>query len=180
MEARRIWFEEVLNDTKKVVVQAGKHAIRNHPLLIDSLDDLVQDTYLELYKNYDRLQTHENITGWLVETMYRKAKDQARRLYRERDRVPVRIDGGADFEAVQADFRDMPEQSYARRERAEELRGALVREIGEDAYRLLEAHYGEGVPLGDLARKAGITPAALKMRFYRWRKRLRRKEPPDC
>lgn len=165
-----------MNETKKIVVQAGKHSIKKYPVLRDSLDDLIQDTYLELYKNYDKLRKHENITGWLVETMYRKAKDRAKRLYKEVNRTAAQIDPNEVLENMHSSLTDTPEHTYIRRENAEELRKALSKDIGDEAYRLLEAYYVDGVPLDSLANHEGITPAALKMRFYRWKRRIQKKE----
>lgn len=175
MEARRIWFEHVFNETKRAVVQAGKHSLRKYPLLQASLDDLIQDTYLELYKNYEKLLNHENITGWLVETMYRKARDRARRLYREMRRTAVPPEPDQVLERMCTNETDAPEQVYIRNENAQELHETLSQDIGEEGYRLLKSFYVDDVPLNTLANEAGTTPAALKMRFYRWKRRIQRK-----
>lgn len=175
METRGIWFERILNETKKIVVQAGKHSIKRYPILHDSLDDLIQDTYLELYKNYDKLYKHENITGWLVETMYRKSKDRAKRLYKEANRTASQIDPSEVLENMHSDLVDTPEHTYIQRENADELRKTLSKDIGSEAYQLLEAYYVDGESLDSLADHEGITPAALKMRFYRWKRRIQKK-----
>ena len=175
MEARRKWFEHVLNETKRTVVQAGKYSLKKYPLLQTSLDDLIQDTYLELYKNYEKLLKHENITGWLVETVYRKAKDRAKRLYKEANRTADQVDPNEVLERMHLNLIDTPEQVYIRHENAYELRKTLSQDIGEEGYQLLESYYVEGVPLDTLAHQVGISPSALKMRFHRWKKRIQRK-----
>lgn len=176
MEDRRIWFDRVLNDTKKIVAQAARSELRNHPLLRDDMDDLIQDTYMELYKKYGRLHDHENVPGWLVETVKRKTKDRAKRLYREINKTAVQIDSNEAFSSTFSDHTDIPEDSYIQREKSKELRSAIEMDIGEDAYRLLEAHYVHKVPLSILAEDNGLTTDALKMRFHRWKKRLRAKK----
>ena len=175
METREIWFERILTETKKVVIQAGKHVLKKYPILHDSFDDLIQDTYLELYKNYDKLRKHENITGWLVETMYRKAKGSAKRLYKEANRTSASNVPNEVLENMSSDLDDTPERTYMQQENASELCKALSKVIGNKAYRLLEAYYVDGIPLDSLAKHEGITPSALKMRFFRWKRRVQKK-----
>ena len=55
-----------------------------------------------------------------------------------------------------------------------DLRSAIANELGADALSLLEAHYLGGVPIEALANARGTTAAAIKMRFYRWKKRLQK------
>lgn len=86
MDERRSWFERTFEDTKKIVLQAGRRAIRRYPMLREDLDDLIQDTYLELYRKSDQLRAHPNLPGWLVETLNRKAKNRARKRMRELNR----------------------------------------------------------------------------------------------
>ena len=175
LDDRRIWFDRILNDTQKIVAQAAVHELRKHPLLKHEADDLIQDTYMELFKKYPKLRDHENIPGWLVETLKRKTKDRAKKLYRELKRVAVQIDSNEIFAATHSDFKDMPEDTYVQQETSDALRSAISTDIGEDAFRLLEAHYVHKIPLGSLAADNGLSTDALKMRFYRWKKRLREK-----
>lgn len=181
METRERWFELIMNETKRTVVQAAKHSIMIYPILRNSLEDLIQDTYLELYVNYDKLRKHKNITGWLVETMYRKSKDRAKHLYKEALRTAFQIDPNEVLENMHSDLVDTPEHIYILRETVAELRKTLCEEIGVDAYRLLKAYYVDGESLDSLANREGITPAALKMRLHRWRRRIQKKKDEfDC
>lgn len=41
MDERRSWFERTFEDTKKIVLQAGRRAIRRYPMLREDLDDLI-------------------------------------------------------------------------------------------------------------------------------------------
>lgn len=161
MDERRIWFERAFEDTKKIVLQAGRRAVRRYPMLREDLDDLIQDTYLELYRKSDQLRAHPNLAGWLVETLNRKAKNRARKRMRELSR---RIS------------MDSPSISF---EPDDDLRGAIANELGADALSLLEAHYIGGVPIEALANARGTTAAAIKMRFHRWKKRLQKIIPEN-
>lgn len=176
MDDRRIWFDRIMDDTKKMVAQAAIHELRKHPLLQDDLDDLIQDTYMELYNKYGKLHDHDNIPGWLVETLKRKTKDRAKRLYKEINRIAVQIDSSEAFTSTYSDYKDIPEDSYIQQEKSAALRNAISKDIGEEAYSLLEAHYVHKIPLGTLAKDKGLSTDALKMRFYRWKKRLREKK----
>ena len=105
MDDRKIWLDRIMNDTRKLVAQAAIHELRKHPLLQDELDDLIQDTYMELFKKYSKLHDHDNIPGWLVETLKRKTKDRAKRRYKEIKRIAIQIDSSEAFSSTYSDYK---------------------------------------------------------------------------
>ena len=47
----------------------------------------------------------------------------------------------------------------------------IAARIGEESYRLMKAHYADGVPLMELANRSHISLGALKMKMCRWKKK---------
>ena len=65
-----------------------------------------------------------------------------------------------------------PECDYLRSESLERLRRVIASRVGARGLAILEARYVEKVPVKELAARLGMSPAALKMQIFRWKKKL--------
>ena len=174
LNERLTWFSQIMNDTRRTTLQAARFELRTHPQLQDELEDVVQEAYLKLYQNYDKIQDYENIAGWLVVTIHNIVRDRDRRLRREAHRISARLDGEESILPYIESTEPSPEDVLMHKENSKELRRTIQKEIGADAFHMLMAHYINGVPFDDLAAKSNTTTAAMKMKFHRWRKKLRK------
>lgn len=60
------WYQSVYQNTYEVVYRYGKGLISRHCRdLRPDLEDLVQETYEDMYRKRQLLRDHANITGWL-------------------------------------------------------------------------------------------------------------------
>lgn len=116
----------------------------------DSAEDVVQEVFLIVHRNFDRLQTHENIRGWLVKTAKNIANNQALR-YIVTHAEPVHFDDHGVSELIAC----FPPQ-YAQ---------------------LLHDYYLYGLTTSELARKNDIATSTVYVRLFRARAMLREALP---
>ena len=55
------WFNSIYHNTRKQLFLAMLRIARNHPLLKDNVDELLADTYYELYRSREKLRMHPNL-----------------------------------------------------------------------------------------------------------------------
>ena len=149
--------------------------VRNHPLLKDNVDELLADTYCEMYRHREKLRTHPNLCAWLITTLKYKAYDKLREKlqeYENRDWL-AEIDEYSTASNVLS-----PEDAYIRKETIREVRKMIADTIGEKGLMVMEAHYCHHISLKDIAARMGMSHSALKMQMYRWRRKLAKRRWP--
>ena len=67
------WFNSIYHNTRKQLFLAMLRIARHHPLLKDNVDELLADTYCEMYRHREKLRTHPNLCAWLITTLKYKA-----------------------------------------------------------------------------------------------------------
>jgi len=129
----------------------------------ETAKDLAQDVALRAWTRLDRLSDPRAFPAWIRRIAANAARDHLRRsAVRKEDSLEAAI-------AVESD-----DDPHEQAERVAEIRLMLAAIEKEDAETidLLNAR-ADGVPIADLAERAGIAEAAMKMRLMRIRKRLR-------
>ena len=124
------------------------------------VDDLVQDVFLVALKRLHSLRDHGAFGGWLAMIARNRAVDYYRRARETEeltDDLPIR--GRADAEA---------EHEAARMLEA-------VRELPEAYRETLILRLVEGMTGPEIAARAGMTPASVRVNLYRGMKMLREK-----
>lgn len=165
----REWFDSIYHSTKRQLSLALFRIIKQHPLLKDSFDEILADTYFELSRNREKLKSHQNIRAWLTNTLKNKAHDKLR----EKLRVYRTTVWWAEIDENFIVSHELnPEEAYIQREASREIRQVISDTIGEKGLMVMEAHYCHHVSLKDLALRMGISHGALKMKMYRWRRKL--------
>ena len=152
-------FRELLQGHRQAVVSTLRACgVRSS----DTAHDLAQDVALRAWSNLSTLREPATFTAWIRRIAANAARDHLRRLAIRREET---LD-----EAVDLASDDDP---LARAERLAELRWMLATLEDEDAETLeLLIARAEGVSVRELAEKMSLSPAALKMRLMRARKRL--------
>lgn len=130
----------------------------------ETVRDLAQDVALRAWTRLTELRDERYFTAWIRRIAANAARDHLRRLAVRREEsleVALEIESGDD--------------PHARTERIAEIRMMLAALDHEDeeVVRLLVAR-AEGVSVQKLAEDLDLSPAALKMRLMRARKRLRK------
>jgi RNA polymerase sigma-70 factor (ECF subfamily) len=131
----------------------------------DTAHDLAQDTALRAWTKLDRLADPAAFSPWIRRIAANAARDHLRRR-------TVRREEELD-EALGLSGGDDPHELAERDAETRMMLAALERE-DEETLSLLSAR-ADGVPIAELADRAGIAEAAMKMRLMRIRKRLRRR-----
>lgn len=166
------WFERVFQATYADAHLALRRLVARYPLLKNDFDDILESTYVEVSRNREKLQRHENPSAWVVLTL----KNKARARFRQKQRELGRLDRWATQEGRFSLTVDTitPEQIFLEKEAREAFREDVVRLIGEEGYAILMRHYDQEVPLKELAAQYGMSAGALKMKLHRWKKKIRR------
>jgi RNA polymerase sigma-70 factor (ECF subfamily) len=131
----------------------------------ETAKDLAQDVALRAWTRLDRLSDPRAFSAWIRRIAANAARDHLRRTaVRKEDSLEAAV-------AIESD--DNPLENA---ERISEIRLMLaaIEEEDPETIDLLNAR-AEGIPIADLAAKAGIAEAAMKMRLMRIRKRLRKR-----
>jgi RNA polymerase sigma-70 factor (ECF subfamily) len=159
------------------------------PRLRGKLDpsDVVQQTLLEAYQKREQFAgaTEAEWLAWLRAALAHNLADalrafgRARRdVARERPLAEAADESSRRLEAWLAAEQSSPSQRAERHERAVALAAALAT-LPDDNREALVLHYCEGLPLAEIARRLGRTPAAVAGLLKRGVKQLRaRLSPP--
>ena len=137
MDDRERWFVHIYQATYVDTYRALTHLVAKHPILRNEFDEILEDTYLEAIRHYEKLKQHSNIAAWIIVTMKNKAKTRCREKRRVLDRLGLRVEVDDDFSMVADNV--TPEHIYIEKETGEGLRRGIVRLIGEDGYAILRA-----------------------------------------
>lgn len=166
---QEMWFEEIYRETAPAVRRCARAFTRMHPALQDEMDDLVQETYIRMYKKYEELQNHEAVIKWLIVTLRNLFSNRVRVQQTKNRYVVWEIDRSKVFDNT---FADVCAQVDAAIENEDmELLRKISNHIGEEKLELLQQYYLDKIPLKELADREGISPEAMKMRISRLRKK---------
>ena len=81
------WFERVFQATYADAHLALRRLVARYPLLKNDFDDILESTYVEVSRNREKLQRHENPSAWVVLTLKNKARARFRQKQRELGRL---------------------------------------------------------------------------------------------
>ena len=152
-------FRELLQGHRQAVVSTLRACgVRSH----DTARDLAQDVALRAWSNLSTLRDPGTFTAWIRRISANAARDHLRRLAIRREET---LEKAADLTS--------DDDPQARTEQLIEAQWMLTSLEDEDVetVELLVAR-AEGVSVRELADKMDLSPAALKMRLMRARKRL--------
>ena len=100
MDDRERWFVHIYQATYEDTYRALTHLVAKHPILRNEFDEILEDTYLEAIRHYEKLKQHSNIAAWIIVTMKNKAKTRCREKRRVLDRLGLRVEVDDDFSMV--------------------------------------------------------------------------------
>ena len=128
----------------------------------EDADDVVQTVFIKLIRQ-ESLANIRNLKAYL----YKAALTASISVLRAKRRRPILVDDAALLE-VPAPSQDssFDEESYAR------LSGAIEK-LSADAAAVVLLRYLQDKSLADIARELGLSPAAVAVRLFRSRARLR-------
>ena len=146
-------FRQLYQNTDRTVYSFILSIVKNP----SDAEEILQETYLILYRKITEVMRHENPTGWIKMT----AKYVTYHVL-ERNHAVEEI-----LSQYQADTAVSPEKLL---DEYEDLRKFLT----EKELKLIRRYYEEGYSLDELAQEYRISKPALKMRIHRVVKKIRR------
>ncbi len=156
--------------------------IANHPKLLryartnklcaPVAEELVQDTFHDAWSKFGELINHENIGGWLMQTLKNKMRNYARAKRRE---TSLRVDHGDRSEDIAAP------DDFINALIASDALSAIYRLVydnfKEDDITLFRRIFIENASHAEVAAELGITVWTSQKRLERIRKRIRDEFP---
>src|SRR5512138_3064275 len=127
----------------------------------EDAEDMVQDTFLKLYRNIDGYDPAYRFSTWLYTSANRLAIDSFRKGVAVRERVAV------------DDRFDVPDPSPGPESRpGESGLWDAAKTLGGDRYRVLWLRYGEDMTIEEIAAVLGRTRIAIRVLLHRARASL--------
>lgn len=171
MEDARLLFDRIYIHTRA----AALRYIASKCLSITDIDDIYQDTYLNVYRtlcNTDK--AIENEEAFVINI----AKKSISRYYGLLSKLKGRVSDGISRMSDQKPLEDIPadtdvEMLVADRALCDEI-FETVSSMSADVQRIVYMHFILDMPVSDIAVSLGMSKDAVKNRLYRCLERIRR------
>jgi RNA polymerase sigma-70 factor (ECF subfamily) len=136
--------------------------LRQHRVSLDEGEDLIQETFYEALRQWERIECLE---AWCLVVLRNRARDRYRRRSRE---VVIGFGSREDLEHL-APEQEAPQTT---RERWMDLSDAAARMLSARARRMLQVRYVEGYTTEETARLLGCQPTSVRKMCSRARLKL--------
>ena len=155
-------FEEIVNQYQGDLVNFHYRFVGNRP----EAEDLAQDTFIKVYKNFDTLKEPAKLKSWLFQI----ARNTVIDFFRRNKNKPFAMDS-AILENI-ADSASIDYQSrVAQMEVSKELEHCIAQLVKEDRA-IIKLLYYEGFSYKDIGELLHMNQNTLKSRLHRARKIL--------
>jgi RNA polymerase sigma-70 factor (ECF subfamily) len=162
------WLHEIYLAHYKRLYAIGRLFVGRKPLYTQVVEDMVQEAFLILWSKRDKLYTHPNIGGWLVETMRSLMLNYLRKQKRRNAHLAFSLDEeGAEPRVKSAEF-ELPEDALTQKENLETLKTLL----GDENAALFYSYCVENKSAGEIAKAFGLSEGCVRMRAMRLRKTI--------
>ena len=165
---QRIIFSEIYIDNHPKLLRYAKA----NKLCAPAAEELVQDTFHDARSKFGELISHENIGGWLMQTLKNKMRNYTRAKRREANLLVDHGDRSEDI-AAPDDFINALIVSDA----LSTICRFVYDNFKEDDITLFRRIFIENVSHAEVAAELGITVWTSQKRLERIRKRIREEFP---
>ena len=165
---QRIIFSEIYIDNHPKLRRYAKA----NKLCAPAAEELVQDTFHDAWSKFGELISHENIGGWLMQTLKNKMRNYTRAKRREANLLVDHGDRSEDI-AAPDDFINALIVSDA----LSTICRFVYDNFKEDDITLFRRIFIENVSHAEVAAELGITVWTSQKRLERIRKRIREEFP---
>lgn len=121
-------------------------------------EDIAQDTFFAAFKIKEEFLEHPEPRLWLRRTAHNKMKEFYRRM-KHRATEPLEEENPV-LAKAEARYGEI------------ELRLSALATISEEEWRMIRAHHVCGVTIAELARSETVTENNMRVRMFRFRKKL--------
>ena len=135
----------------------------------DKAKDLVQDTFVVVYKNIEKVYNHENYGGYIFKTAQNLAKNYKKQLYK---RLLNEVSMDEKIMEIE-DYRSTIENSLNSEINEYEYITEIIDLLSEDKQKFYRMYYIEKKSMKEISEKEGIGYTALRMKYVRLRKEIK-------
>lgn len=126
-------------------------------------EDVLQETFMEAYRNIDKLMEHPEPKAWL----YVAARNKMMKMGKKKNELcPV----DDEYLIVKTEERDYKEV---------ELAEVIKSVVGEEDYNMLCDYFLNGYSAAEVARKYNVKEGGIRMRMSRLKKKLKNEIPKN-
>ncbi|MDB6015752.1 MAG: polymerase, sigma-24 subunit, RpoE [Pedosphaera sp.] len=134
------------------------------------VEDLAQETFIKAWRFLDRFDGRAPFQHWISKIALRVALDHLRRIKRIRPEIALAELGEEALDWLQ----DPGEETHLAAQRAGELLGIAMRELSAEDRQVITLLEIEGRSVKEICGLTGWTSAAVRVRAYRARGKLRK------
>jgi RNA polymerase sigma-70 factor (ECF subfamily) len=142
----------------------------------DAAEDLAQETLIEAWRHQDRVYDWQGYSSWLAAIARNLSLRWLRQSKREQARAATPINYLADLSAQTKNLVAQQQDFTVELERAElaDLLDRALALLPADSRRVLVEKYIDELPLGEIARRMGLSTGTVAVRLHRGRLALQR------
>lgn len=152
------FFEKIYVDYYRTIFIFVRRLIRDDTA---AAEDIVQETFFEVYKKREDLLSHPNIEAWLYVT----ARNKVKKWFRNQSKYYL---GDGAMETLEI-LGSQSENSISE----VDFYVAAEQTLNKDDQILLKSYYGDGYNIAESAEKLGISANACRVRLGRMREKLK-------
>ncbi len=161
------WLSGLFEENYVLLYRVGRVFLGASSVQADMIEDQIQETFALAWVRRQKLLSHPNPSGWLVETFRRCIKAQCRKLGREWRRCAFSLD---DQEAPDVADQDAPSVEDLLHGR--EALAMLRRLLGEKDADIFLRYCVHGESALQVAVKYNMTETSVRVRVSRLKKKL--------
>ena len=137
----------------------------------DAADDIVQDTFVVVYRNIEKVYRHNDPGGFIFKTAQNIIKNYKKEIYKKLLNEISSDDSSRDIKDNSASIEnyidaDVNEYEYV---------WDIINSLDEKSRRLYKMHYIDKKSLKEIAESEGTEYTAMRMRFVRLRREIKEK-----
>jgi len=155
-------FEELVSRYSSRLFYFLRHRFKTE----QDTEDLIQETFLKAFRNIDRFNPERKFSTWL----YTIAIRQAISRFRSEKKRSTSLDPSPSP--------PNPQDIVIQKEESQNI-WYLASELGKKQYEALWLHYGEDMPIKDMARILNKTPITVRVLLHRARLNLGKRMDPS-
>ncbi len=149
------WVENLVREYTGLVYSIAFRILRNS----EEASDVVQETFIKLYKNIDKYKEEKNLKNWI----YTIALNSARDAYRKQKR---KGEEAVDTELVS----DSTQHNDVIEDRL--LLEKVILNLTEDQKQVVQLYYFESMNIAEISEILEINESLVKVRLHRARKAM--------
>lgn len=165
MDKYKLFFENLCQKNYNNVYKYLLIVVKNR----DVANDIVQDTFIVVYKNLKKVYNHNNPDGFVFKTAQNLAKNYKKQLYKQlinEINLDNMILSSSNNTIENAMDSNINEYDYI---------DEIIDSLSEKNKKLYNMYYVEHKPMKVIADELGIEYTALRMKYVRLRKEIKQK-----